>query len=148
MNSLITRFGTASSVAAARSLTDAQRLGFGRRFVSAVSFGSVLNPVNSSIIAIALVAIGRSFSVGAGATAWLVLGGTALFLAGHALFKAVVWRTWPVSRLLGAVLLVALLPVASHLTAVTLAAVAGAVVVVVAALDRALLPPPGDQVPR
>jgi len=51
---------------------DAERLGFGRRFVGAVSFGSVLNPVNSSIIAIALVAIGHSFGVGAGATAWLV----------------------------------------------------------------------------
>ena len=31
------------------------------------------------------------------ATAWLVLGGIALFLAGHAVFKALVWRTvsWP-----------------------------------------------------
>lgn len=72
MSSVITRSGAASGVAASRSRTDAESLGFGRRFVSAVSFGSLLNPVNSSIIAIALVAIGQSFSVGAGATAWLV----------------------------------------------------------------------------
>jgi MFS family permease len=38
----------------------------------------VLNPVNSSIIAVALVPIGRAFGVGAGATAWLV---SALYLA-------------------------------------------------------------------
>jgi low temperature requirement protein LtrA len=31
------------------------------------------------------------------ATAWLILGGPALFLAGHAAFKLVVWRvlSWP-----------------------------------------------------
>jgi len=52
--------------------------GFGRRFVAAASFGSVLNPVNSSIIAVALVSIGRAFGVGASATAWLV---SALYLA-------------------------------------------------------------------
>lgn len=52
--------------------------GFGRRFVVATSAGSVLNPVNSSIIAVALVAIGRSFGVGAAATTWLV---SALYLA-------------------------------------------------------------------
>ncbi|HVV20570.1 MAG TPA: MFS transporter [Pseudonocardiaceae bacterium] len=56
----------------------ARRLGFGPRFVAAVSFGSVLNPVNSSIIAIALVAIGDGLGVGAGATAWLV---SVLYLA-------------------------------------------------------------------
>lgn len=63
---------------AARPGGDAERVGFGPRFVGAISFGSVLNPVNSSIIAIALVAICRSFSVGAGAGAWLV---SALYLA-------------------------------------------------------------------
>jgi MFS family permease len=53
-------------------------IGFGRRFVAATSFGSVLNPVNSSIIAVALVSIGRAFGVGASATVWLV---SALYLA-------------------------------------------------------------------
>jgi len=63
---------------AARRRIDVERLGFGRRFVSAVAFGSVLNPVNSSIIAIALVAIGHTFAVGSRTTAWLV---SALYLA-------------------------------------------------------------------
>jgi MFS family permease len=53
-------------------------IGFGGRFVAAASFGSVLNPVNSSIIAVALVSIGHAFGVGASATAWLV---SALYLA-------------------------------------------------------------------
>ena len=53
-------------------------IGFGRRFVAATSFGSVLNPVNSSIIAVALVPVGHAFGVGASATTWLV---SALYLA-------------------------------------------------------------------
>jgi MFS family permease len=51
---------------------------FSPKFVVAASFGSVLNPVNSSIIAVALVSIGRAFGVGADSTAWLV---SALYLA-------------------------------------------------------------------
>src|SRR4029077_4507783 len=38
-------------------------------------------------------------AVGESATAWLVLGGLALFLAGHSLFIAVVWRVLPWSRI-------------------------------------------------
>lgn len=53
-------------------------IGFGRRFVAATSFGSVLNPVNSSIIAVTLVSIGHAFGVGTSATTWLV---SALYLA-------------------------------------------------------------------
>jgi MFS family permease len=53
-------------------------VGFGRRFVTATSIGSVLNPINSSIIAVALVSIGQAFDVGTYATAWLV---SALYLA-------------------------------------------------------------------
>jgi MFS family permease len=64
--------------AGGRLARDGGETGFGRRFVVAVSAGSVLNPVNSSIIAVALVAIGRSFGVGAAATTWLV---SALYLA-------------------------------------------------------------------
>ncbi|MEV4392856.1 MFS transporter [Nonomuraea sp. NPDC049607] len=51
---------------------------FGPRFVTAVSVGSLLNPINSSIIAIALVPIAHHFGVGADATSWLVSG---LYLA-------------------------------------------------------------------
>jgi len=46
--------------------------------VLAVSTGSVLNPINSSIIAVALVAIGHTFGAGAAATTWLI---SALYLA-------------------------------------------------------------------
>jgi MFS family permease len=59
-------------------MPDLDNIGFGRRFVAATSFGSVLNPVNSSIIAVALVSIGHAFGVGASATTWLV---SALYLA-------------------------------------------------------------------
>jgi len=55
-----------------------QRDGFGPRFVAATSFGSVLNPVNSSIIAVALVTIGHAFGVTTAATTWLI---SALYLA-------------------------------------------------------------------
>jgi MFS family permease len=55
-----------------------REVGFGPRFVAAVSVGSMLNPINSSIIAIALVSIGHAFGVGAASTTWLV---SALYLA-------------------------------------------------------------------
>jgi len=54
------------------------RVGFGPRFICALSLGSLLNPINSSIIAIALVPIGVAFHAGAAATAWLISG---LYLA-------------------------------------------------------------------
>ncbi|WP_171170044.1 MFS transporter [Streptomyces sp. I05A-00742] len=52
--------------------------GFGGRFVAAVMVGSMLNPVNSTMISTALVPIGRSFGAGPSATVWLVAG---LYLA-------------------------------------------------------------------
>ena len=74
--------------------------------------------------------------------AWLLLGGAALFLGGHALFKAVVWRvaSWP--RLAGAAgcLLLALL--APHVTAVVLAGLVLAVIVAVCIADRLTHPVP------
>ncbi|MDQ6835547.1 MAG: low temperature requirement protein A, partial [Actinomycetota bacterium] len=42
------------------------------------------------------------------ATALMVLGGSALFIAGHAGFKAVVWRVWPTTRV-GAIVVLGLL---------------------------------------
>jgi MFS family permease len=62
----------------APSSSRASAVGFGPRFVAAVSVGSVLNPVNSSIIAVALVTIGQVFDAGPDQTAWLVSG---LYLA-------------------------------------------------------------------
>ena len=70
------------------------------------------------------------------ASAWMILGGPALFLAGHAAFKLVVWRvlSWP--RLAGIVVL-GLLALAAHaIPALALATCAAALVVAVAASDR------------
>ena len=68
------------------------------------------------------------------ASAWMILGGPALFLLGHAAFKYVVWRrvSWP--RLAGIVAL-ALLALASRaIPALALAACAAGVVAAVAAV--------------
>jgi low temperature requirement protein LtrA len=69
------------------------------------------------------------------ATAWLVLGGTALYLAGHAAFKAVVWRVVPWSRLVAVAALAVLAPVASHVDALLLGAMTTVVLLVVIAAD-------------
>jgi len=69
-------------------------------------------------------------------TIWMVLGGAALFLAGHAAFKATVWRVTPWSRLAAIALLALLAIPAPHLPGAALAACAGAVVVAVAIADR------------
>jgi low temperature requirement protein LtrA len=70
------------------------------------------------------------------AAAWMILGGPALFLAGHAAFKLVVWRviSWP--RLAGVAGL-ALLALATHaIPALALAACAAVLVTAVAVSDR------------
>ncbi|RKR75765.1 MFS transporter [Frondihabitans australicus] len=51
---------------------------FDRRLLSPMMLGSILNPVNSSIIAVALVPIATSFGAPASQTAWLI---SALYLA-------------------------------------------------------------------
>ena len=51
---------------------------FDRRLIAPMILGSVLNPVNSSIIAVSLVPIGRAFGAAPSETAWLV---SALYLA-------------------------------------------------------------------
>jgi low temperature requirement protein LtrA len=77
---------------------------------------------------------------GDASTAWLILGGTALFLAGHALFKAVVWRrvSWP--RVAGVAALALVGALAPHTTALTLGICTLAVVVAVATADRVTRP--------
>jgi low temperature requirement protein LtrA len=69
------------------------------------------------------------------ATAWLVLGGTALYLAGHAGFKAVVWRVTPWSRLVAIAALALLGLVATHVSALALGAMTAAVLLAVIAAD-------------
>jgi MFS family permease len=51
---------------------------FDRRLIAPMVLGAILNPVNSSIIAISLVPIGRAFGTPASQTIWLV---TALYVA-------------------------------------------------------------------
>jgi low temperature requirement protein LtrA len=70
------------------------------------------------------------------ASAWMILGGPALFLAGHAAFKFVVWRvvSWP--RLAGIAVLALLAPAAKAIPALALAACAAALVTAVAVTDR------------
>ena len=74
-------------------------------------------------------------------SAWMILGGPALFLAGHAAFKAVVWRIVPWTRLAGIVVLALLALAVSALPEIALAASAAAVVAVVAAADRTVTRP-------
>jgi len=70
------------------------------------------------------------------ASAWMILGGPALFLAGHAAFKLVVWGyvSWP--RVAGIVVLALLGLAAKAIPELGLAACAAGVVVAVAASDR------------
>jgi low temperature requirement protein LtrA len=71
-------------------------------------------------------------------TAYLVLGGTALFLAGHAAFKATVWRIVPWSRLAAIAVLALLGIVATSISVLALGAATSAVVVALAVTDRVL----------
>jgi low temperature requirement protein LtrA len=74
-------------------------------------------------------------AVGRAAASWLILGGVWLFLAGHAAFKAVVWRapSWP--RIAALVVLALLGLAAPHLSALALGGCAAGVVVAVAVAD-------------
>lgn len=52
--------------------------GFDRKLIAPMVLGSILNPINSSIIAVSLVPIGRAFGAPPAQTAWLI---SALYLA-------------------------------------------------------------------
>src|SRR6266480_2053413 len=68
--------------------------------------------------------------------AWLVLGGTALFIAGHAAFKIAVWRAVPWSRLAAVAVLGLLGLAAPYASVLGLGTCAAAVVITVAVLDH------------
>jgi low temperature requirement protein LtrA len=87
--------------------------------------------------------LARPEAIGETATTWMILGGAALFLAGHALFKAIVWRVTPWSRIVAIILLALLGLPASHISALALGVCVAAVVVGVAVADRLL---PSDAV--
>ena len=80
-------------------------------------------------------------AVGNGPASAMILGGAGLFLAGHAAFKAVIWRriSWP---RLGALAVLALLGLAApHVSALTLSACAAVVIIAVAVADYAQIRP-------
>src|SRR5258708_9391026 len=72
------------------------------------------------------------------ALTWMALGGSALFLAGHALFTAVVWRVTPWSRIAAIIVLALLGLLAPHVSALALGVCAAAVVSGIAVADRLL----------
>ena len=82
--------------------------------------------------------LARPGAVGRVATSCLVIGGAALFLAGHVLFKRVIWGviSWP--RAVAIAVLLLLLPVAPYITALALSIVVVLVLLAVAVSDRVL----------
>lgn len=70
------------------------------------------------------------------ASTFMILGGPALFLAGHATFKFVVWRVVPWTRMAGVAVLALLALAADAVPEIALAACAATVVAAVAAADR------------
>jgi low temperature requirement protein LtrA len=84
-------------------------------------------------------------AVASTASVWMILGGPALFLAGHAAFKRVVWNviSWP--RVAGIVALALLALASKAIPALALAACAATLVAAVAATDRLpWMPRPAD----
>jgi low temperature requirement protein LtrA len=73
--------------------------------------------------------------VGGAAVSAMLLGGTALFLLGHAAFKAAVWGTVSWTRIAGVVVLAALGGLAPFVPALVLSVCAAVVVLGVAAAD-------------
>ena len=71
---------------------------------------------------------------------WLILGGAALFLAGHAIFKSILWRRTPVSRLIGIAVLAVAGIFTKHSSALALGLVVLVVLVGVAISDHYLHP--------
>ena len=70
------------------------------------------------------------------ATALMLLGGSALFLGGHALFKVALWHWWPWTRIGAIVALALLVPASLRAPRLGVSAVAVATVALVVILDR------------
>src|SRR5439155_20546768 len=82
------------------------------------------------------VVVSKPDASGLASTSWLILGGTALFIAGHAAFKIAVWRVVPWSRLAAVAVLGLLGFAAPYVSVLGLGTCATAVVIAVAALDH------------
>jgi len=79
--------------------------------------------------------LARPDAVGVASTSWLILGGPALYIAGHLAFKLTVWRALSAQRLAGLAVLGLLGIIAPHVTALVLSACAAATVLAVAIAD-------------
>ena len=81
-------------------------------------------------------------AVASARTSWMILGGAGLFIAGHAAFKAIIWRhlSWPRITALPVLALFGLL--APHVSALVLAVCSAAVVVALVLADFAGLGAP------
>jgi low temperature requirement protein LtrA len=93
----------------------------------------------AGIIAVAAgdeVGLSRPGATGVASTAWLFLGGTALFIAGHAAFKFAVWRIISWQRVAAVAVLGLLGLAAGSLPALALGLCAAAVVIGVATADH------------
>jgi low temperature requirement protein LtrA len=73
------------------------------------------------------------------ATVWLVLGGSALFIGGHALFKYVVWREIPWPRIAAVIVLLALVPAGTSMPALVVGLIALAIVLIVLVADYSVV---------
>ncbi len=102
----------------------------------------LIHPVMvAGIIAVAAgerIALTRPGAVGEAPVSAMLLGGTALFLLGHAAFKQVIWGRVAWTRIAGVVALAALGAAAPQVSALALSACAALVVLAVAVADSLL----------
>ena len=70
------------------------------------------------------------------ATVLLLLGGSALFLAGHALFKYAMWHSWSLTRMAAIVVLASLVPISLRVPGLAVSAFSVAAIVLLVVLDR------------
>ena len=82
------------------------------------------------------IALSAPGAVGQAPVSVMLLGGTALFLLGHALFKAVIWHQVSWARIGGAAAAAVAGLLAPHVSALVLSICAAAIVVAVAAADH------------
>jgi low temperature requirement protein LtrA len=76
------------------------------------------------------------------AIVWLTLGGTALFIAGHAIFKMVIWRVIPWPRIGAIAVLLAMVPVGTSVPALVVGTIALVILLIVLVLDHNTDQPP------
>jgi low temperature requirement protein LtrA len=100
-------------------------------------------PIVAGIIAVAAgdrLLLARPTQSAGVATASILLGGTAIFLAGHALFKLAIWHHVSRSHVAAIILLVVVIPIAVFLPGLAVAALAIVGLGVVAATLRGRAP--------